>query len=331
MPRFILHVGPHKTGSTYIQRRLDQNAVSFRTQGIYVPTHWREHEGSPSHNVLVRRVKDGCDPELVEEFGNLHASSYQYVAISSEAFMECSDDTLSKFRSVLTGMDFTIVYYVRRWSELLLSSWNESIVHGGTLSFPDYLLSHLSNPIACTAINADLQLRRLTRIFGRSAITIISYNSVIEQGGDIFRHFSRRLLGEPKLLIPSELRSNMSASPALSELRRILNYLDQEKQCPQSSRMTLLLERNSDIEISSILKYLDGFQSSILLRDSVDSILQTLKRNRADYGDCLMTPVSPATIYELKSISASYIKPEYMLAPSFAATVRDLRVRLLGG
>jgi hypothetical protein len=329
VPKFIIHVGPHKTGSTYIQHRLDENEKLLLKQKIYVPTHWRDSRDNPSHTQLVRSLQGDGASAMAAEFRALHRANHALVAISSEALAGCTTNTLAAIRELLADKEFVIVYYVRRWSELLLSCWNEVIVQGGTIDFLRYVSGSLANPEASDAINMDRQISNFVRIFGRTNVRLVSYDTVIERGGDIFRHFSRHFLTSPNVFPPTQHRANVSTAPEGTELCRILNYIDQEAGNQPSARMTFALRRRSDIDLQPMLSYIRGFQRSILLRDDYNSIQRILRQNRMVYADRFVPPVPVNSSYEPKVVSAGFISSEYMLAKGFAETVRNLWGELL--
>ena len=55
MPRYLVHVGPHKTGTTYIQTRLDAARDRMRAVGVAYAETWRAEAAVPSHLRLLDR------------------------------------------------------------------------------------------------------------------------------------------------------------------------------------------------------------------------------------------------------------------------------------
>ncbi len=170
----------------------------------------------------------------------------------------------------------------------------------------------------------------LIRVFGRKSVKLVSDDTIIESSGDIFRHFTTYFLGSPNLLTPEKKHSNVSVPAALAELRRILNVLEQEAGLERSARMAILLQKRTDIDLGKMLSYIDGFKRSFVLADNREPIIHILRQARLEYADCLIPPITPGTIYPTPKVaSALYITPDYMLAPSFSATVKSLRYELL--
>jgi len=330
MARFVIHAGPHKTGTTYLQRCLDQNAAIFRRQGIIVPTEWRDSPENPSHTGLIRPIRQARAADLTSIFTEWRRLPDALIAMSSETIFECNDDELQALRDLLADAEYTIVYYVRRWSELIMSSWSEMMGQGWTIPFPEYVLSLIENPEAVPAINADINLSRLAKVFGKSNVKVTSYNSVLERGGDIFRHFARHYLGRPDHALPAVTLVNPSASPVESELRRVLNILDQQAGQPRSARMASHLERRrGSLDLSLIYQYLERFKRYTPLDDRRPAISAILTKNRQDYAICATPPVPRDRFYAAQTLTAAFIGQDYALAPGVAETLMALRDELL--
>jgi hypothetical protein len=331
MARFVIHVGPHKTGTTYLQRCLDQNAAAFRRQGIIVPTEWRDSPENPSHTGLVRPIRQGRAADLAGIFNEWRRLPDALIALSSETIFECNDDELQALRDLLSDADYTIVYYIRRWSELIMSSWSELMGQGWTMPFPEYVLGLIENPAAVPAINADINLARLARVFGKDRIKVTSYNSVLERGGDIFKHFARHHLGRPDYAALAATVINPSVSPVESELRRALNVIDQTGGGQQrSARMAShLARRRGSLDLSLIYQYLERFTRYTPLDDTRPAIAAILTKNRQDYAMCATPPVPRDLFYSAQTLTAPFIGQDYALAPGVAETLMSLRDELL--
>ena len=60
MTRFIIHIGPHKTGSTYLQNHLTQNRAALIGRGIYYPREWTTPEIGWCHAELAQLLQQGA-------------------------------------------------------------------------------------------------------------------------------------------------------------------------------------------------------------------------------------------------------------------------------
>ncbi len=88
-----------------------------------------------------------------------------------------------------------MVFYCRRWSELIPSLWREAIKHGSLTTFPEFVLSCLADPVSAEELNFDLVLARYMSVFGARALRLVSYNGVMEAQMDLLTHFCQHFLG----------------------------------------------------------------------------------------------------------------------------------------
>ena len=146
MVHFVIHVGPHKTGTTYIQRRLDAGSAALRRQLVAVPTEWSDSEPNPSHTGLLSRLVPDRINEIEHKFRTWRTGGYRFAAISSEGLSNAPLDVLRTLRAQIGDDPFTIVYYVRAWPERVASVWTEGIVHRNLNNFTDFIVQNLRDP-----------------------------------------------------------------------------------------------------------------------------------------------------------------------------------------
>jgi len=330
MPRFVIHAGPHKTGTTYLQRCLDFNAPRLLGRGTLVPTEWNHSQQNPSHGGLIRLLNEAGYADLEAKFEEWRHSRLKTVVISSEDIATLSPDGLGMLRQLIGSDPIVLVYYVRRWSELIISGWQETVKQGSSLPFLEYVLHRYGNPEACTEINIEPVVERFIAAFGRAAIRLVSYNQVLETGLDLFKHFSANFLGMPNLAPIAEGRVNASLPPAEVELIRELNRIDRAAGQPYCSRISVSLsERRDAIDIEPVLSVLNGFTRSFLLRDNLPFAREILLRNRAAFADCVVKPVPAIRFYNPKDTNAAYLATGYAVPAGFDGALHALRDALV--
>src|SRR5438105_4170120 len=82
MPRYILHIGPHKTGTTYLQASFLRFRSELSDRGVCYPAEWQGGLG-PGLYGLFRRLQQR-DIGLKGEFQSLNQSDNEAVLISAE-------------------------------------------------------------------------------------------------------------------------------------------------------------------------------------------------------------------------------------------------------
>lgn len=108
--RVYLHIGRPKTGTTAIQRTLEENRALLVSLGFTYPGDTR------NHNPIVPAVSAGERP-LIDEIGD-------HTIISAEGLM-LVDPTI--VRRWLDGFDVTVICYVRDQAEAMASAYQQEV------------------------------------------------------------------------------------------------------------------------------------------------------------------------------------------------------------
>ena len=131
MPKYILHVGPPKTGSTSLQSQLFHSRKYLIKRGVLYPEFWLNYvTHHPLTNILRddKDLRDGND--LREGFNRLNSGEYQTVVFSSETFDELKLPALERLKQYIGDQPVEIIFYVRRWSDRIPSVWHETVTTG---------------------------------------------------------------------------------------------------------------------------------------------------------------------------------------------------------
>jgi hypothetical protein len=224
MTRFIIHIGPHKTGSTYLQNHLTHNRAALIGRGIYYPSEWTTPEIAWCHAELANLLQRDEFDAVARGFAELKAVGWPAIVLSSEDFSSLGEDQL-RFLKECTGDEVEIVFFARRWSELLRSHGQEHIRQGGTKFLPEFIAQILTQPAASETINFALVLDRFATAFGPSRLKVLSYNNILKRGDNLFSYFAAKVLGIDGLPIISPTPAHASLSIENIELVRVLNVL----------------------------------------------------------------------------------------------------------
>ena len=127
--RLYIHVGPHKTGTTSIQRGLVANREALKALGYHYPEVGFIYDG---HHNLVFEINEmdkyvpilGGLKQLVE-FGK---TSSGHIILSSETFDNIvTPAPLEKLKNALSDFEIHIIGYLRPQDELLQSLWKTEV------------------------------------------------------------------------------------------------------------------------------------------------------------------------------------------------------------
>ena len=323
MPRYVVHIGPHKTGSTYLQTRFIQLRPRLKSSGVIHPAIWQE-DGEVSHVGLFRRLR-ARDPRLTPEFAVLNRSSYEFVVLSSEDLIDLTTDQVGQLATLLDGRPVDIVFYCRRWSELLISGWAEKVKHGEVLPLPEYLAEAAINPFSSEVLNFRLRLDRFAGVFGRDCLHLVSYNHLGEQDYDLFEHFARRFLGQHELpALPPE-RLNTSLDAVDTETIRILQVLHRSRAGAADMRLAAEYLRSRHLPDARAVNDAMRHDLRCAYLDEDGPGFASLHRELfGEYGDRLVAPRPEGVLFKPKATSLPFVGQDYLLTAGVLAAIERL-------
>jgi hypothetical protein len=326
---YIIHIGPHKTGTTYLQHAFTELRPWLEPRGICYPEIWGSQHG---HHLLTDRLAQNDDAAMQAEFDALAVSGeFDTILLSSETFAYWDEGRVRRLKALLRDAPVMVVFYFRRWSELLPSHWREVVKHGTLETLPEFALKRMADPEAAEVMNAALVLERYARVFGADSLRVASYNAIVESGEDLLVHFSRSFLNWADPPANEIGRINVSLDMVDSEILRALNALE--------------WLRARDTRLRLFHRYM-ALKDSLPIRWIVDQSMQfTVNRIRIDdgarhladlhdriahqYRYALVTPCPGGRLFAPKVEDVAYIQADYLLAPGIMEALCDIHAKLL--
>jgi hypothetical protein len=222
MKTLFLHVGPHKTGTTAIQKYMLDNQVEFHKQGVLYPKRFVRIFGH--HHIRERLAEKNFSAEDIDFFKNTDAN----FVISSEDLISLSKDNFTYLKQSLPFLTVKVVFSWRRASLKLYSIWQEVIKHGGTIDFFAYYHEHLARPAMSQMLSPDLKLGMFGHVFGKQNLIVIDYDASAKNNTLIPDFLKAVGLSVPSNIAENEQDSNVrNASMSIEDIEtvRALNYI----------------------------------------------------------------------------------------------------------
>lgn len=177
MKRLIIHIGPHKTASTFIQAHLEQNRKVLSERGVCFPTRLRL---PPGHHKVLAALKNRDHAALKELRQEIEP--YEQGVLSSENFTHCTRADIAFLAEVFEGFDVRILFYYRELHEVWPSHWQERIKQGEHVTWPEYALSVFgcSGRVELDYVRPAVVLARWAKVFGMERIDIFPYSEIVD-------------------------------------------------------------------------------------------------------------------------------------------------------
>ncbi|GAX50136.1 hypothetical protein [Streptomyces olivochromogenes] len=234
----LLHIGPHKTGTTSIQSALFAAKDAMAGHGVDFPAHSRH----PMEAVLAVCARPGMmgDARPTERHWQrlvdaVHATGRRTSVVSSEFFADAPDDeAIARIvddlgRGQGRGQSRVhVLVTLRPLARIMPSQWQQYVQNGLRMGYEDWLEHMLRkapyekpNPSFWRRHRHDRLVERWVRVVGAENVTVVVVDDRDRDG--LMRTFES-LLGLPDgLLVPVPDTANRSLTLAETEMLRKLN------------------------------------------------------------------------------------------------------------
>jgi hypothetical protein len=324
--RYVIHIGPRKTGSTFLQETLYHLRDRLEKDGVLYPTGpFMLFQGASLHTRLFRMIRGEIAPDYEPEFARIRAAGYQTVVLSDEHFSEFTRPQIMKLRDAIGPADFEIIFYNRCWSERLPSNWIELVKAGWSLPFCDWLHTTLADAVNDKLVNSALTWEKWAHVFGRDAIRLVSYDSLREKKIDLAQHFFREIIGwQGDMTMNRKAAGNTSPPPIPTEICRALNFIDFRRNGrivpgPRNDFISTVAKMDQ----ARFEKVLGSELVTLPLSDE-SAIYADVMRQMEPWQDRVMPVGGEALLTSRKKKSFDYVRGNWTLRPDAPAMLREL-------
>lgn len=316
----LLHIGPHKTGTTALQELLAQRQEALLKAGWSFETFPDIPDGAHG---IADALSTG-KPSAIRAALSAWTPAAPNVVISSENFSRLTSEQAKEFLSLLPTDDIRIVFYLRNPLERLESTWREWVKHGYRFSFGEFIAGRLLNPMTDREINEAHKIAAWARHLGPDKVDIHLYETV----PDVAVHFTRSYLkGALSAADIPSVRVNATQGPERAELHRALTgyqvwLMENPTYNADLRRMTAALKARCAAQPQLYRKTIElSFDNPFLRR---------VERRLVERYGARMTPRPEGDVlFGARSHSWTYVAPEIWLAePDLTQQLFALRQRI---
>ena len=319
VPRIILHVGPHKTASTYIQTNLVTHRALLATHGVVFPSVGMTEMVQHCHLGLFQALHTNAFDQADRILTDILALDARVVILSAEDFVRMSDPAIAHLAQRI-GPVTDVLYYYRPFPTLLPSGLHENIRQGRMTHPVEALMPHLLRPYQSRTINQKLTLDRFAAAFGVDRIIVALFDQAVRD--DPFRHVLRVVLGIEAVVEPSAGLRNASDGPIEAEILRQYNILSHVGGWPRLRWWTFLptaMERLPE----SLRAVMEAHRRNVMLHDGLPPYAAIKAAFVEAYGSRVIG-TDPRRGFASMQAAFSFISAEYLSIPGVAPMIQAL-------
>jgi hypothetical protein len=221
--KILIHIGPHKTGTTAIQKCLFESGEQLARSAICYPE--AGLAGYGHHvlaNLLWRRAYRDAEQLFSEMLSCAQAQGARVMVISSEDFSNLKLTGIAELSRITRPLDVDVICAQRQPIRQIYSWWQEEVKHGSSETFSNYIVNRFINNKKKRFTRPDIFFSKWSRMFGRKSLNILKYRDGIDIVSE-FLHFSLNIKDQEKYTISRDV--NASFSPTEIEFIRMANRL----------------------------------------------------------------------------------------------------------
>jgi hypothetical protein len=226
----LLHVGPHKTGTTAMQASLFAARKRMAKHGVYLANAKERHPRTAILEGTGGRAIRGALTSTLTTWADLQQAVSSHpadrVVISSELFSNTKQQRIPGLVDDLGGPRVQVVLTVRSLARVLPSQWQQYLTARLTLSYEAWLEEVFNNPEGTVARRFwrrhayDRAVDRWRSAVGADRLWVVAVDPA--KPDQLLRGFET-LLGLPDGLLRPPKQSNPSLSLGEAELLRLIN------------------------------------------------------------------------------------------------------------
>jgi hypothetical protein len=318
MPEYLVHVGPHKTGTTYLQLRFAAARERLRQRRVIYPAEWSSTEDEPSHRKLVIGLREGHVGQLQSQFERIERSGPECVLISAEGINQLEPSALRLLKTLTHGHPISVMFYCRRWSELLPSLWQEKVKHGHDETFAEFFSANMSDPFNSPVLNFARRLDIYVDIFGRKNIKLVSYSNVCDSTIDLAGHFFDSFLPKHRSLLDDSpnlkvARPNQSLPPLDIEVIRALNSLNiRHGKPPTDALRNWYLAHAGRFDLAGLFSAIQANRATVSFSDASSGTQGLLETLSAAYADLMVQPARSEYLFAPRQAQIVFFHQYYL-------------------
>lgn len=234
----ILHVGTMKSGTSYLQRRLDAHRGELRSHGVLFPGNgWGEQVHAVGDLLGRGRLggdstkRNGAWARLVDEVVAHPGPAVVSVELLGAAGPRRIEEAVSSFG----GREVQVVVTARDLNRSLLAMWQEGLQNGRTIGWDDYLNDVREETGQGARFWREQDLVRLARRWseqvGRDQFTLVTVPPPGSDPEELWRRFCAAIGIDPRWCAPVPAANESLGAASAAVLLR-LNTLLAEHDLP---------------------------------------------------------------------------------------------------
>ena len=245
----IIHIGPHKTGTTALQAAFWNNRKAVKKQGVHYASNGRHAMTAVLAGIehISPWTVDKRPPPMWKWerlLNDIRSSNAKRVVLSSEFFADAKPENAARVIQQLDPKRVQVIVTLRPLSRILTSQWQQFVQNQNTFGFDEFLQKTLEDPhpakppVFWRRHRHDDLVQRWAELVGPDHVTVVALSE-----GDrdmVLRAFEQITGLKDGTLAPDPTIQNRSMTLPEIETIRAFNIAFKEKNLPSLLYMRIM-------------------------------------------------------------------------------------------
>jgi hypothetical protein len=325
MPKYVVHIGPARLGSAYLQASLRGLRAQLEQQGILYPA--AISAPMPAHHMRLDHMLRAGPPDAALElaFTRMNAAGHRVIVLSCERACTLPDPAIHHLRRLVgVGNPVELVYYWQPLSERIPALWTLDVRHGYPIRLPEAVIRAARAPMQVPDHNASLLWERWANVFGRASLSIVSVNNLRDHQVDLFDHFAATFLGCTGAPRPAFPAGEEPLNAIDTEILRVLNAMEVARGGNVSGDVFPAFQKvRPQVDMSLVLQAMDSETTTITIDDRAGAFLPVYTALMA-FHDRLASPEYGTELFSGEPAPFSYVRQDCLLRPGVTPALRAM-------
>ncbi|MGH1330020.1 MAG: hypothetical protein ACRBBK_04005 [Paracoccaceae bacterium] len=223
--RLVLHIGPHKTATTYCQENFFGRRGRLKACGWMYPPIGRASYETGHHWLAHTRTaflhEPGKARASLSHLGRRARTNGFSLFFSAEGFSKWAAQDFQHMATMLGYAEIELIFALRDPIASFASYWAEEVKHGYSTPLPDRFAAQLADPQNSALLNPMMALRPLMEA-PQIRLHIVPFDILARRQIDIFTHICTAVLGIPEIRPRYKSPANTRLPIELTEFLRLL-------------------------------------------------------------------------------------------------------------
>ncbi|UYM05205.1 hypothetical protein [Solicola gregarius] len=228
----FLHVGPPKTGTTYLQSLLHRNRQVLRGRGLLVVRRTKQHYDAASEitqrkAARASKVPTGVWASLVKDALHFEGDA----VLSHERYSLATTEQNERIRDDLAGRELHVIFTLRDLTGVVSADWQESVKNGSAGTWPAFCKSVVDDDarLLRKRTRALRSLRSWAKVLPPEQIHVVTVPPSGSPRELLWERFCSVLGVDPEGTSTTQPRGNQSMGQVEVELLRRVNELPESE------------------------------------------------------------------------------------------------------